>query len=305
MRLRVNLSGMPPLRTLPAILLGFTLITSAVRAEQPPGNHGPDTLSAASGAGAADAASRWWTKAYAAGFYDTRWNGWFLQSYAQRGYDLSTNGKFSAYGIGWLTADSRSLGTGTLPVIISDNLFLLGAGLRFKPASWFWIDAQEGVAFDLIEQNGSKAVRNDFRLLATGGSGIYPEFRVHDDVRAPLSLMADCFVSAGYYSRYKNFIAYVQGRIGARALEVSRMFVDVYLRGDLALDANGDFYNNVYEIGPGLRFTPDPDWGLFLMAEYRRGGYANYSDAMQQEREKYYPATYDAFRFFLVFDRIF
>jgi hypothetical protein len=161
------------------------------------------------------------------------------------------------------------------------------------------------VAFDLVEHNGETEVRNDFRIVATGGNGIYPDLRVHDDVQVPLTLMADAFGSVGYYTRYENAIAYLQGRVGARALEYSRMFVDVYLRGDLALDGNGDYYNNIYEIGPGLRYTPDPDWGLFLMIEYRSGHYANYSDEMQQEREKYYPASYEAWRFFLVFDRTF
>jgi hypothetical protein len=291
-------------RRLRVLTLGFILLVSNAGAASKPGVPGPDTT-AADGTDAAGKASPWWTRLYAAAFYDTRWDGWFLQSYVQQGYSISADRKFSLYGIGWLTADSRSTGAGTLPVIISDNVFLLGAGVRYRPVQWLWFDAQEGVAFDLVERNGSKEVRNDIRLLATAGNGIYPELRVHDDLRAPMSLMADCFVSAGYYSRYENFIAYVQGRVGARVGEVSRMFLDVYLRGDLALDGNGDFYNNVYEIGPGLRYTPNPDWGLFLLAEYRRGFYANYSDAMQQEREKYYPAEYDAFRFYIVFDRDF
>ena len=301
---------MPSFNILTALILGILLLLpttsgalSAGGTSGPMGSGG--ATQAATPEEPAVTGSPWWTRLYAAGFYDTRWNGWFLQSYAQQGYDLSADRKFSLYGIGSLTTDSRSTGGGTLPVIISDNLFLLGAGLRYKPAPWVWFDAQEGVAFDLVERNGSKEVRNDLRLMATGGSGIYPEFRVHDDPRSPLSLMADCFASAGYYSRYKNFIGYLQGRVGARAMEVSTTFLDVYLRGDLALDANGDFYNNVYEIGPGLRFTPNPDWGLFLMVEYRSGHYADYNDSMRLERERYYPASYDAWRFFLVFDRTF
>lgn len=304
---------MRPPRILAVMLLGIVLIVPDASSASVTPTAADSGVSGAPGAmetpeegeTASAQASPWWTRVYAAGFYDTRWNGWFLQSFAQQGYFISPDRKFSLYGIGWLTTDSRSTGAGTLPVVISDNIFLLGAGIRFKPAPWIWLDAQEGVAFDLIARNGEKEVKHDFRFIATGGSGIYPEFRVHDGVSSPMSLMADCFASAGYYSRYDNFIAYLQGRLGARAMEVSRMFLDVYLRGDLALDANGDFYNNIYEIGPGLRFTPDPDWGLFLMVEYRSGHYADYSEAMRSERATYYPADYDAWRFFLVFDRTF
>ena len=254
---------------------------------------------------AGDAGSPWWKRIYAAGFYDTRWDGWFLQSFGQLGRYINDEQSLSLYGIGMLTTDTRSTGGGTLPVIISDNVFILGVGVRYKPVSWVWFDAQEGVAFDLIERAGESTVNHDFRLIATGGSGIYPDFRVHDDLQVPLSLMADCFASAGYYSRYDNVIAYLQGRVGVRAVEVSTAFADVYLRGDMALDGNGEYYNNIFEIGPGVRFTPNPDWGLFLMIEYRSGRYADYSDEMRMERELYYPPSYEAWRFFLVFDRTF
>ncbi|HLF14506.1 MAG TPA: hypothetical protein VI932_06430 [Bacteroidota bacterium] len=253
----------------------------------------------------AGVSSPWWTRLYGAAFYDTRWDGWFLQSYVQEGYDLLPGKLLSAYGIAWMTADTRSSGSGPAPTIISDNILLMAAGIRYRPSPYFWIDAQEGVAFDLIERNGSTATRGDFRLVATGGTGIYPEFLVHDDFRSPLTLMADCFLSSGYYSRYDNVITYAQGRLGGRVAEVSRAFLDVYLRGDAAFDTDGEFYNNLFEIGPGLRFTPDPDWGLFLLVEYHHGFYAGYTDAMRQRRALFYPAQYDAVRFFLVLDREF
>ncbi len=117
--------------------------------------------------------------------------------------------------------------------------------------------------------------------------------------------MVDCFGSSGYYSRYENMITYLQGRLGLRVAEISRMFMDLYLRGDAVFDSDGEFYNNLFEIGPGLRFTPDPEWGLFVMVEYRRGFYADYTDAMREARALYYPAQYDAVRFILVLDREF
>lgn len=295
------------------VLIAGTLHDSAAAGEEPGGTRrtaltplplsGPLSTVPQAGSGGGD--SPWWSRLYAAGFYDTRWDGWFLQSYFQQGYHVSADRKFSVYGIAWATADSRSDGTGPLPAIISDNILLLGAGIRFRPAQSFWIDLQEGVAFDLRERGGARETRHDFRLVATGGTGAYPEFRVHDDFRSPMSLMADFFASAGFYSRYENAIAYLQGRIGARVGEISTAFVDAYLRADVALDTEGDFYNNIFEIGPGLRFTPNPDWGLFLLVEYRRGSYGDYTDRMAQRRALFYPAHYDAVRFYLVLDREF
>lgn len=281
-------------------LLAFVIGSGTMTAGE--GNRGPATVQ---GAEIQPVVSRWWTRLYGAGFYDTRWNGWFLQSYLQQGYDLVPDRRLSLYGIAWLTGDSRSSGAGPAPAIISDNLLLLGAGLRYRPAPWLWFDAQQGVAFDLVERNGAKATRGDFRFTATGGAGIYPDFLVHDHFASPLTPMADFFLSSGYYSRYKNVITYAQGRLGVRVAEVSRTFMDLYLRGDVAFDSEGAFYNNLFEIGPGIRFTPNPDWGLFLLVEYRRGYYADYTSAMKQARAVFYPAQYDALRVFLVLDREF
>lgn len=248
---------------------------------------------------------RWWTRIDGAGFYDTRWEGWFLQAYAQRGYDLLPDGLLSAYGIAWISADSRSESSGPAPTIISDNLFIAGAGLRFKPAGFFWIDARDGLAFDLVERQGKSSPRNDFRLVATAGTGIYPPFLVHDHLSSPLSLMTDFFISSGYYSRYTNYITYAQARVGLRVAEVSRAFADVYLRGDAAFDSDGEFYNNVFEFGPGVRITPDASSGLFLMVEYHRGRYADFTTGMRNAREAFYGPFYDSVRFLLVFSRDF
>jgi len=251
------------------------------------------------------ASSPWWSHLYGAVFYDTRWKGWFIQSYYQHGYGLSAGNVLSLYGIAAMTADTRSSGAGPAPVIISDNVLVLGAGLRYRPVHGFWIDVQQGVAIDLIDRNGDSGTRGDFRAVATAGTGIYPEFLVHDGLKSPLSLLADFFISAGYYSRYKNGIGYAQGRIGVRAAEFSRAFMDVYLRADAVFDTEGKFYNNLFEIGPGLRLTPDPEWGLFLMVEYHHGMYADYTAAMTLEREAFYPPTYNTVRFLLVLDREF
>ena len=262
---------------------------------------GPPTVQAAD---SALTSPRWWSRIYGALFYNTRWDGWFIQSYLQQGCGIVPDNSLSLYGIAWLTSDTRSRGAGPAPVIISDNALILGVGIRYRPVHAFWVDVQEGLAMDLIDRVGS-TTRGDFRAVATAGTGAYPEFLVHPGLQSPMSLLADFFISTGYYSRYKNGIGYAQGRLGVRAAEISRAFMDVYLRFDAAFDTEGEFYNNLFEAGPGFRFTPDPEWGLFLMVEYHHGIYADYTTPMKTERELFYPRSYNTVRFLLVFDRDF
>ena len=74
---------------------------------------------------------------------------------------------------------------------------------------------------------------------------------------------------------------------------------------EVAFDTEGKFYNNLFEFGPGFRITPNADWGLFLMVEYHRGRYADYTAEMRSAREIYYGPFYNSVRFFLVLDRDF
>lgn len=263
----------------------------------------PDIRDAASGQLAAysptGSASEWWTRVYAAPYYDTRWNTTFFQFNLERGYSLTPDRKLGAYGTIMYSGDARS-GGGQVPVIFSDNSLIFGLGLRARPLTGLSISVQEGIAFDLVSRPASSSPRNDFRAVAVYSYGIYAPFNVHPEVKTPFTPWADMYSSFGYYSRYQDGIGYLQGRAGLRVLEVSKTAGDVYLRGDLVRDTEKQFYNNEIEGSVGLRIIPDVDWGFYLVGEFHRGTYWDVGGGPIP-----YDAYYSSFRFFLIFDRTF
>ena len=244
-------------------------------------------------------ASDWWTRIYAAPYYDTRWNTTFFQLNLERGVSLTSDRKIGAYGTVMYSGDARSSG-GQAPVIFSDNSLIFGLGLRAHPFAGFAVSVQEGLAVDLIERPTSSRVRNDFRAVGIYSYGIYTPFNRHPDLQTPFAPFADMYASFGYYSRYQNGIGYLQGRAGLRVIEVSKTAADVYLRGDLVRDTEKQFYNNEIEGSVGVRLIPDVDLGFYLAGEFHRGTYWSVSDAPIP-----YDSYYSSFRFFLIFDRTF
>jgi hypothetical protein len=247
-----------------------------------------------------------WTRIYADPFYDTRWNSWFLHGDVMLGWDLTEKRDLSAYGIMSLTTDTRSSSGGAVPVIISDNTFIVAGGLRYlTPVKGLSLFAQEGIAFALMHTNEYDDAENDFRTFAVYGYGIYPSYGYHDDLRWKFDPLFDLYSSLGYYSRYHNGIGYLQLRGGGRVAEMKHSVADVFLRANLAFDTQRDFYNNIFEGGAGLRITPNVDWDLHLELDWFRGAYLNLTDEMQKEREALYDQYYSSFRIFIIYEHTF
>lgn len=246
---------------------------------------------------------RWWTHAYAAPYYDTRWEALFIQSHLMRGRYLTDDELLSLYGIVMLSADTKSSNSGQASVIYSDNSVVVGAGLRLKPFTGLMLDVQEGLAFDLL---GVSDPRGDFRAIATYGTGIYPSFVVHEDVQTPWTPFVDLYSSFGYYSRYDNGIGYGQLKGGFRALEVQQTALNLYGRLDLIVDTEKEYFNNLYEYGVGMRLTPNIDWGLYLDIEYHHGTYIEVSNRATLERMAGgLNAEYNSVRLFVILERMF
>lgn len=244
-----------------------------------------------------------WTHLYAAPYYDTRWKTLFYQAHVQQGFDLDENHRWSVYGKAAVSGDNKSTGGGLAPVVISDNTLLLALGVRYKPFAGMMVDVQEGLAFDLLDKGSGRTSRGDFRAVATYGAGVYAPFSVHDQLTMPMAPFADMYLSAGYYSRYKNGICYGQGRAGLHAVEVSRTSLDVYARVDVVGDTEQLYYNNLVEVGGGARLTPNVDWGVYLIGEYHRGFYTDVSASSTSARALLYGAAYNSVRLFLLFER--
>jgi len=115
---------------------------------------------------------------------------------------------------------------------------------------------------------------------------------------SPVRFRKDWFVEAGgdaaYYSRLPDCLAYGQSRQGARILQFGKAAaVDIYGLENLTMDTKGNYYDNYFEAGPGMRFVTAPVGAAVLTTsvDYVLGSYlgrnsnntrgdtaANYSD---------------------------
>jgi thioredoxin-like negative regulator of GroEL len=115
---------------------------------------------------------------------------------------------------------------------------------------------------------------------------------------SPVQFRLDWFVEAGgdaaYYSRLPDCLAYGQSRQGARIMQFGKAAaVDIYGLENLTMDTKGNYYDNYFEAGPGMRFVTAPVGAAVLTTsvDYVFGSYlgrnsnntrgdtaANYSD---------------------------
>ena len=242
-------------------------------------------------------AEPWWGKVYAAPYYDTRFHDFIFSLAGYAGRYMGDGRVLSLYGTASMSRDTRSAG-GAVPVIYSDNYILFGGGIRVNPLAGLTADIQGGGSVDLVRRPGHATTNGDFRAVASYGAGLYPGIVTPDDWQWSFSPLAEGYASIGYYSRYTNTIGYGTGRLGVRLGEYRRSLLDAYLVVNLVADAENVFYNNIIEMGAGLRIIPDLRWGLALLAEYHRGAYWRASGSVNP-----YGRSYDSFRVFLVFDR--
>ena len=239
----------------------------------------------------------WWGKVYSASYYESRFENTILSGALFAGRYLTNDRKVSAFGTVSITRDTRSTG-GTLPAIFSDNVMLFGVGLRAQPFTGMIFDAQVGGGYDLIERPGIDRFQEDFRTVLSYGNGWFPELQFPERLRFPFKPFADGYFSAGYYSRYKNSIVYLQARAGFRVAAYYYTALDIYIRGDLVGDTQREYYNNIAEGSAGIRFIPYHPIGVSVLAEFHRGVYwdanSNFAPANR---------TYNTFRLFLIIDQ--
>jgi tetratricopeptide (TPR) repeat protein len=238
-----------------------------------------------------------WLRSYSGSYYESRFENTILNASLTLGYSLTSS--VSLVGSVLVTRDTRSTG-GVLPEIFSDNVAVLGTGIRAVPFKGLTFDAQTGIAIDLIDRPSSRVIRWDVRTILSYGTGIYPEVGAPPRARSTFKPFLDFYASAGYYSRYANGISYANGRAGSRIAEWMFSALDLYVRGNLVADVEREFYNNLAEGGIGLRFIPYIPWGVHVLAEYHRGTYWDKGTIPASTQ-----AAYNTFRIFLIIDHTF
>lgn len=171
------------------------------------------------------------------------------------------------------TKDNRS-SAGPIPQIYDSNQGIIALGISAQPFVKIpmIVFAEAGKAYSLI--NVEPTVLNDVR----GGEAFYTQWGKPPSYAPttvlPMDWTGTLYNSIIYYSQYDNdVIADTRIREGLRVLQSRVSTIDVYLTGHLVLDTNQEFYNNIFEWGPGIAFTPSTRYNIVLRIEDLKGYY--------------------------------
>lgn len=249
----------------------------------------------------------WYFDLFASPMYTSRFDNGIAIFQSRLGWKPSSELPISFYLGGQVTRDTLSQG-GTLPIIFSDNVGLVGLGIQLQPHhSHFSVRAEENLAVPLISGGTyNYDARGDFRAMGS----YYNLFQ--GKLRGPLGLItfdrlkaerlfSDIDGSLGYYSRYNhNGILYLQNREGLRLWRMGPSQVSGYLKYFVVKDTHRDFYNNLAEGGGGVEFRPTTKANLGFRVEFLRGAYFG----IARDPNPYRP-NYNDVRAILVFGRRF
>lgn len=163
------------------------------------------------------------------------------------------------------TRDTRTAG-GQLPQTFADNYLLGALGLQAQYRSGLRLFAQVGESQQIGQLSPAVQAQSggDFR----GGAQLYRGWGVPLGAPGPFGSF---YGSAAYYSRYHDGIAYLQAERG-RAFGHGRT-TDVYARLTLVADTRGHYYDNVTELGVGVRLHPFGAYGPAIALEGFSGAY--------------------------------
>lgn len=239
----------------------------------------------------------WFASIYAAPFYQSRFSNEINPVSAKIG--LKPSWYFQPY-IGLrFNRDVRSL-AGTLPQIFSDNYAVVSLGVQGVIAhTGLVVYAEAGTAVNLIGARPSAA--SDYRVGAvwfrSWGTGLYASGNSDRSFSPTGSVYSD----GGFYSRYHhNVIGNVQLREGINLPGARVLPVQLLAASNVVKDTNGNFYNNVIEVGPVLRIAPVRHLtSLSFEGQYLRGFYYTHDPT-----NPYHP-RYGDFRIFLIWSKTF
>ena len=187
---------------------------------------------------------------------------------------LDTNKKISSYLFMHIDGDTKSKG-GSIPIIYSDNYMGVGLGVDYRPIVSTRIFGEFSLENNLLSSDRDRYESN-YRL----GLEYYKQFGKGLDISCSYDFLinyrwfADIYLSTIFYSRYEdNVIAQQVSRIGTQIVNYRYSNLLVYLREGITADTNGDFYNNIIEIGPGLEMKPYQEVPFSVRLEYRFSKY--------------------------------
>lgn len=230
---------------------------------------------------------------YANPFYTARFADRIAVAEAQFGWRPVKDWPISFYLGTRYTQDSQSHG-GRQPQIYSDNVWMIGPGIRIQPNGW---DANLIAEFN--EDFNRTRTADHPNATETEKRVVLSDYQYWN---GPLQTFADLGGSLGYYSRYRdNVIGLLQLRGGIQILKVRSTVLNLYAPVNVDKDVNKDFFNNLVEFGAGVELQPLIQWNLKLRAEYYHGVYFG----IEGRDPNPYGPHYEDFRLALIFSKRF
>jgi hypothetical protein len=216
---------------------------------------------------------------------------------------------------GDFSLDSSSSAAQGISTIYNENLAGFHAGVRVRPfaaqsfvlyvlggaqkdlrgttqhhAKWF-SELIAGVNGYWAWGPGNEWAESDLELESPGGMPSLNEGKVFNSWSPrgwlPVRGRFDWFVEAGgdaaYYTRLPDGIAYLQSRQGIRFLQCGKAAaLDAYGLQNLTMDTRGNYYDNYFEAGPGVRLITSPVGAVvfttsvdYLLGSYLGRNFAN------------------------------
>jgi hypothetical protein len=198
----------------------------------------------------------WWADAYVESFGWSRVHGAaestdLVPTVRARGMRrLVSSPDLNAYVFAQATRDTASRGLGAAtPQIYADNRALVGGGVLVR----IWqhrvgVFAQLGPAVPLIDDGGA-------RLALDIRGGPYVTLATAACSQRAHATCAEVYAESVYTSRFDhNIQALARGRLARSYLDTGALSWQLFVEGRGAADRNGDYYNNLVDIGAGPRW---------------------------------------------------
>jgi predicted Zn-dependent protease len=256
----------------------------------------------------------YWGEAYLSGEYSGRFGTLIGSGLARHGYFIPHARWLQPYIETRFTVDTRST-AGRERTIIADNFLGFSAGVRAQPfpSEYFFFYISTGINKDLLDLRhhgdwawdsqggvyGFKSWGPGTMLLSTApgeaipATGNLPATIGMPDIGAEKEAgsknwffwRGDWFVDAGadfsYYQRYSSWIGYGQAHEGFRLFQITpHAAIDAYAVENLSWDVRGNYFDNLAEVGPGVRllWVPRRHIEVVLRGEYLNGYYLGRDD---------------------------
>jgi tetratricopeptide (TPR) repeat protein len=233
-----------------------------------------------------------WGDTYISGEYHSRFDALVGSGMIREGTYIPHARWLQPYAAFRFTVDTLSSGANNpQSSVIADNSVSLLGGLRVQPfaTEYFFFYFETGFNKDLLDRRHGGDWAWDYQAGVNGfkswGPGNVFLDLSRDTNACAATWRGDWFVDVGadfsYYYRFSSWIGYGQVHEGFRLAQFGRnLALDAFAVENIAWDVRGNYYDNLFEIGPGARliWTPWPNFQVVLRTEWVKGWYFGRDD---------------------------